>query len=69
MIFISGLVIHQLYNTTFPPNYIIQGINLLIYSKSNIDVWNISANIIVGNFDHVVVEYNSVPNLNDESDF
>ena len=37
-------------------------------TKSIIDICNSNANINVGDFDHVFVEWNSAPNVNDKSD-
>ena len=55
MISISGLDTRQLEHVN-PHQRISYKGSILLYNKSNIDIWNINTYINVGNFDHVVVE-------------
>ena len=58
MISLSGMDARKLNHTT--PHKIISYKGLvLLYKKSNIDVWNSNGNINIGNFDHVVVKQNT----------
>ena len=49
---LSGLVIPQLVNTTSQSSDIKYWINDLLYNESKINIWNISADINVGNYDN-----------------
>ena len=54
MKYLSGPGIPQLANTTHPSIDIKYWINDLLYNESKINIWNISADINVGNYDKCV---------------
>ena len=55
MKYISVTVIPQLANEISPSSDIKYLINFLFYNESKINIWNISSDINVGNYDKVVV--------------
>ena len=55
MKYFPGLVIPLLDKKTSPSSDIKYRINWLLYNESKINIWNISADINVGNSDKVVV--------------
>ena len=62
MKYISGPVITQLANMTSSSSDTKYWINYLLYSESKINIWNISTDINVGNYEKVVVPLGKISN-------
>ena len=59
---LSGEVIPQLDNMTSPSSDVKYSNNDLLYNKSKLNIWNISADINVGNYDKVVIPLSKLGN-------
>ena len=62
MKFISGTYIQKLANIISPSSDIKHFIDYLLYNESKINIWNINADINVGNDDEVVVPLGKIAN-------
>ena len=62
MKYLSVTVIPQLANEISPSSDIKYLINFLFYNESKINIWNISSDINVGNYDKFVVPTGNIAN-------